>query len=568
MSPISRGFRGRRSDDAEAGRVPPGQYVTQDFPVLSAGPTPHTPLESWSFDDPRRGRRADVVDVGGVPALPSERVTVDIHCVTKWSKLGHVVDAVSRSTRCSTASRRAAEYVLAFSDGGYTTNLPLEDVTGGKAWIAYEYDDEPLDPEHGGPGAAARAASVLLEEREVGARPRAARATTSPASGRATATTTTETRGKSSDTPATDLAARDAWSSWSTETPRTQSIVARRCPTGRVTAPASTSTCGSPPRTATRRSAATRSRRRRRTSRPRAHRRAARRRRGLAVPDRRAPRRRRARAARTDRRLLRLGGRRSAARCSWSPAAPASCRCGRCSAITARSAATVPARLLYSARSLDDVIYRDELTAGRRRRDRRATHAHPRATRGLATATPGASTTNCSTRSPGRRRSARSSTSAGRPDSSRAAPTRSSRSATTRPGSGRRRFGRDSEHTPRRQRNRRRAPRDLRRRAHRSEGRLPVVRHGSVRGGGGRLHARSGPRRSLPSVRRGAHGAGDDPRAHLRRPARHVHAHAGLTERIGGGDARVDASGGAEPDGVHARLPHHPGVARAWRCRR
>ena len=61
--------------------------------------------------------------------------------------------------------------MTAFCDGGYTTNLPLADVTDGKAWVAYEYDGEPLDPEHGGPARLARPAPLLLEEREVGARP-------------------------------------------------------------------------------------------------------------------------------------------------------------------------------------------------------------------------------------------------------------------------------------------------------------------------------------------------------------------------------------------------------------
>ena len=113
------------------------------------------------------------MDVGGVQALPSERVTADIHCVTKWSKLDTSWTGVSLDTLLD-GVETSAEYVLAFSDGGYTTNLPLEDVRDGKAWVAYEFDDEPLDPEHGGPGAAARPASLLLEEREVGSRDRAA----------------------------------------------------------------------------------------------------------------------------------------------------------------------------------------------------------------------------------------------------------------------------------------------------------------------------------------------------------------------------------------------------------
>jgi DMSO/TMAO reductase YedYZ molybdopterin-dependent catalytic subunit len=150
MPPISRGFQSRRSESAEAVRVPPGQYVTRDFPVLSAGPTPHNPLESWSFeirgevDEPRSWTWKEFT------ALPSERITVDIHCVTKWSKLDTSWRGVSLDTLLDTVGT-SAEYVLAFSDGGYSTNLPLEDVRGGKAWVAYEFEDEPLDPEHGGP---------------------------------------------------------------------------------------------------------------------------------------------------------------------------------------------------------------------------------------------------------------------------------------------------------------------------------------------------------------------------------------------------------------------------------
>jgi DMSO/TMAO reductase YedYZ molybdopterin-dependent catalytic subunit len=150
MPPISRGFRGRRSDDADAGRVPPGQYVTQDFPVLSAGPTPHKPIEWWSFDiggevdEPRSWTWEQFT------ALPSERVTVDIHCVTKWSKLDTSWTGVSLDTLLD-GVETSAEYALAFSDGDYTTNLPLDDLRDGKAWVAYEFEGEPLDPEHGGP---------------------------------------------------------------------------------------------------------------------------------------------------------------------------------------------------------------------------------------------------------------------------------------------------------------------------------------------------------------------------------------------------------------------------------
>jgi hypothetical protein len=147
---VSRGFRGRRRAEADSARVPPGQYLTDDFPVLSAGPTPHTPLERWSFE--LRGAVDETVSWtwDELAALPAETVTVDIHCVTKWSKLDTVWTGVSVDTLLE-GVETSAEFVVAFSDGGYTTNLPLEDVTGGKAWVATGYDGEPLDPEHGGP---------------------------------------------------------------------------------------------------------------------------------------------------------------------------------------------------------------------------------------------------------------------------------------------------------------------------------------------------------------------------------------------------------------------------------
>jgi DMSO/TMAO reductase YedYZ molybdopterin-dependent catalytic subunit len=147
---ISRGFRGRRRDDVDAARVPPGQYVTPDFPVLSAGPTPHTPLEEWTFEI--RGLVNEPVSWTWeeLLALPSETPTVDIHCVTKWSKLDTTWRGVSLDTLLGDVDT-SAEYVLAFCDGGYTTNLPVDDVTGGKAWVAYEYEGVPLEAEHGGP---------------------------------------------------------------------------------------------------------------------------------------------------------------------------------------------------------------------------------------------------------------------------------------------------------------------------------------------------------------------------------------------------------------------------------
>jgi len=149
VSPITRGFRGRRRD-ADRSRVPPGQYTVGDFPVLSAGPTPHRPLAAWSFSVD------GAVDAGRIwtweefLALPQETFTVDIHCVTKWSKLdtrwtGVPVDALLQGVTTDAA------HATAWCDGGYTTNVPLADLTGGRAWVVHRFGDRPLDPEHGGP---------------------------------------------------------------------------------------------------------------------------------------------------------------------------------------------------------------------------------------------------------------------------------------------------------------------------------------------------------------------------------------------------------------------------------
>ena len=151
---IARGFRGRAPQPADALRLPPGQYETKDFPVLSAGPTPRTPLSTWDFtirDDSGHSARWSWEEFR---QLPHETPTVDIHCVTKWSKFGTRWEGVSVDTLLSAATSQGVEigaYVLAFCDGDYTTNLPLADVTEGKAWVAVGYDGGPLHAEHGGP---------------------------------------------------------------------------------------------------------------------------------------------------------------------------------------------------------------------------------------------------------------------------------------------------------------------------------------------------------------------------------------------------------------------------------
>jgi DMSO/TMAO reductase YedYZ molybdopterin-dependent catalytic subunit len=148
MSIVSRGFGGRRTGASD--RVPPGQYQTYDFPVLSAGPTPSVPLEEWRFVV--RGETGEVHqwDWPAFLALPQEDLTRDIHCVTRWSKLDTSWRGVSLDVLLGEVETEA-DFALVHSYGGYTTNLPLEDLLDGQAWIVHQYDGEPLAAEHGGP---------------------------------------------------------------------------------------------------------------------------------------------------------------------------------------------------------------------------------------------------------------------------------------------------------------------------------------------------------------------------------------------------------------------------------
>jgi DMSO/TMAO reductase YedYZ molybdopterin-dependent catalytic subunit len=146
VSVISRGFSGRKRPSD--GKLPPGQYETRDFPVLSAGPTPR--IKNWQFTLTTEAGEQRHWDWAQFTALPAETITRDIHCVTKWSKFDTRWRGVSLDTLLD-GVRTDAGYAMAKSYGGYTTNLPLPDLRGGKAWIAYEYDGAPLRPEHGGP---------------------------------------------------------------------------------------------------------------------------------------------------------------------------------------------------------------------------------------------------------------------------------------------------------------------------------------------------------------------------------------------------------------------------------
>ena len=149
MAIITRGFGGRRRQ-AGAGLVPPGQYVTEGFPVLTAGPTQHIEPDRWTFSVVSETGQRRTWSWDEFRALPSETFTVDIHCVTSWSKLGTTWTGVPVETLLD-AVDSDAPFAVAHCDGGYTTNVPVEDLVDGKAWVAHTYEGEPLAAEHGGP---------------------------------------------------------------------------------------------------------------------------------------------------------------------------------------------------------------------------------------------------------------------------------------------------------------------------------------------------------------------------------------------------------------------------------
>jgi DMSO/TMAO reductase YedYZ molybdopterin-dependent catalytic subunit len=148
MAVISRGFGSRRRESSPD--LPPGQFLTEDFPVLSAGPTPDIDTADWEFSIVFDGGETKKWSWDDLMALPIETIHTDIHCVTRWSKLGTTWRGVSLDTLFEGIDTSYG-YTMIHSYGGYTTNVPLEDLMDGKAWIAFEFDGEPLDPEHGGP---------------------------------------------------------------------------------------------------------------------------------------------------------------------------------------------------------------------------------------------------------------------------------------------------------------------------------------------------------------------------------------------------------------------------------
>jgi len=149
---VTRGFGGRRPSADVAERLPPGQYLTEDFPVLSAGPTPRVDLATWKFTLKLRVKPIKEWSWAEFNALPQSKMTRDIHCVTAWSKFdtaweGVLVDDVLADAGIAPPTG----FTIAHGYDGYTTNVPTADLVGGKAMVALKYEGKPIPPDHGGP---------------------------------------------------------------------------------------------------------------------------------------------------------------------------------------------------------------------------------------------------------------------------------------------------------------------------------------------------------------------------------------------------------------------------------
>lgn len=147
----TRGFVGK-GRGAPPGRLPPGQFVTTDFPVLSAGPTPQVAREKWEFTLKAGPRSVKRWSWGDFVRLPVTGLKRDIHCVTKWSKFDTSWEGVSIDDLLADAGIEAPTgFTLAHSYDGYSTNVPTADLLDGRGMIAIAYEGKPIPPDHGGP---------------------------------------------------------------------------------------------------------------------------------------------------------------------------------------------------------------------------------------------------------------------------------------------------------------------------------------------------------------------------------------------------------------------------------
>jgi DMSO/TMAO reductase YedYZ molybdopterin-dependent catalytic subunit len=133
-------------------RLPPGQYLTEKWPVLHAGSVPKVDLATWDLTVTGEVERELTLTWEQLLELPSREVTVDIHCVTRWSRFDTTFKGVHWSELAKLVSPKpSARFVIAHAEQGFTSNMPIDAIEDENALIAYEADGEPLTPDHGWP---------------------------------------------------------------------------------------------------------------------------------------------------------------------------------------------------------------------------------------------------------------------------------------------------------------------------------------------------------------------------------------------------------------------------------
>jgi len=147
------GRRRKEEQMRDEGRLPPGQSLTEKFPVLTYGPTPKFDPATWDLRVFGEVEAEKAWDWEAFQKLPTVTITTDIHCVTRWSKFDTTWEGVSFRTLVNELIqvKPTAKFVIAHCEYGYTTNLPLETMMDDDVLLAYKYEGELLDPEHGAP---------------------------------------------------------------------------------------------------------------------------------------------------------------------------------------------------------------------------------------------------------------------------------------------------------------------------------------------------------------------------------------------------------------------------------
>ena len=149
---LERLMGGRKLDEATKARVPPGQYVTEKFPVLHYGSVPRVDLAHWDFRAWGEVDSPFTLTWDQFRGLPRKTVETDIHCVTRWSKLGTTWEGVAIQEILSLAQvRPSARFVVAHAEQGYTANLPLDVLDDDDVLLADTFDGKPLEKDHGWP---------------------------------------------------------------------------------------------------------------------------------------------------------------------------------------------------------------------------------------------------------------------------------------------------------------------------------------------------------------------------------------------------------------------------------